>query len=88
MDLLNKLLKKGTANNKYFPQIVYGGCLLAIYTSILLPLSNLWGIDLPRVLLADNEIFWYSWSIIVTGGSIQRSIIKIDKNYILQKLKN
>ena len=78
MQVLTQLLQKGTLDNKYFPQIVYAGCALAIYTFMLIPLSTLTGLVLPPIPIgvAESQIFWTSWSVLVGGGALQRSVTK------------
>ncbi len=76
MQSLIQLLQKRTLDNKYFPQIVYSGCALAIYTFMLIPISGLAGLTLPAIAVAESQIFWASWSVLVGGGSLLRSKIK------------
>ena len=82
MELFSQILTKGTLNNKYFPHIVYSGCALAIYSFMLMPLEGFIELDLPEIAIANNELFWISWSFIVSGGTLQRSLTKAAKTAI------
>ncbi len=74
--LLTRLATKGKYDKKVFPQIIYGGCALAIYSFVILPISHIFSITLPQFPLDQNAFFWTTWSAVVATGALKRSAIK------------
>ena len=73
---LMSLVNKVRFDKKYFPQLVYAGCFLAVYSFIIAPLAIALDISIPQFPLAQNDIFWSAWAAALLPGTFQRSLIK------------